>query len=253
MKDVYLTVVIPCFDEIANLKKGVLDRVNYYLKQQQYSYEVIIVDDGSKDGSIEFIRKYIKNEKNFSLIQSQHSGKAGAVTKGMLTGSGKYLLFTDMDQATPIGEIEKLLPYFDKKYEVVIGSRSTKREGAPLIRLLVSRANIILRKVVVGINDISDTQCGFKAFTRQAAQELFMKIDTLHNGFRTISGSSVTSGFDVELLYLAEKAGFKIKEVPVKWQYVETRRVNPIKDSVDGVLELVKIRLNQLRGRYDCL
>ena len=260
MKGVYLTVVIPCFDEMANLRKGVLEKVSSYLKGQKYSFEVVIVDDGSKDGSVEYIQNFIKNNPAFRLIKNTHTGKAGAVTRGMLSGSGEVLLFTDMDQATPIEELEKILPFFSKVlphgrqgYDVVIGSRSTKRQGAPLIRQFVSRANIILRKIVVGIHDISDTQCGFKAFKREVALDLFQKVDKLHNGFRTISGSSVTSGFDVELLYLAEKTGYKIKEVTVKWLYVETRRVNPVKDSIDGVMELLKIRMNQLNGRYDNL
>lgn len=250
MKDIHLSVVIPCFDEMANLQKGVLDKVSHFLKKQKYTYEVIIVDDGSKDGSVQFIKQFVKNNTHFTLIENSHSGKAGAVTTGMLKGQGKYLLFTDMDQATPIEEIDNILPFFSQGYDVVIGSRNTKREGAPPIRLFVSRANIILRKLLVGITDISDTQCGFKAFTHQAANELFTRVYRLHNGFQTISGSSVTSGFDVELLYLADRLGYRIKEVPVRWLYVETRRVNPLKDSIDGVKELLKIRLNQMKGLY---
>lgn len=253
MKGIYLSVVIPCFDEMANLQKGVLEKVSLYLHRQKYPFEVIIVDDGSRDGSVEFIENFIKREKNFRLIKNSHTGKAGAVTSGILAGRGEIRLFTDMDQATPIEEVEKILPHFEKGFDVVIGSRSTKRQGAPLIRLFVSRANIILRKMLVGIREISDTQCGFKAFKQDAAESLFSKINDLHGGFNTISGSSVTSGFDVELLYMAEKMGYKIKEVPVKWLYVETRRVNPINDSIDGVMELLKIRYNQLKGRYESI
>lgn len=247
---IHLSVIIPCFDEMANLQKGVLDKVNNYLLKQKYTFEVIIVDDGSRDGSAEFIREFSKDHKNFRLIESKHTGKAGTVTKGMLSGRGEYLLFTDMDQATPIEEVSKLHPYFHDGYDIVIGSRKTRRQGSPLIRRFISRANMVLRKVVVGLPEISDTQCGFKAFTKEAAQNLFTRINKLHNNFKTISGSSVTSGFDVELLYLAEKMGYKIKEVPVRWLYVETRRVNPVKDSVDGVLELVRIKQNALNGKY---
>lgn len=236
---------------MANLQKGVLEKVSLYLQKNHSTYEVIVVDDGSKDGSVEFLERFMKENKKFRLIKNKHRGKAGAVTAGMLDAKGDFILFTDMDQATPIEEVEKLLPYFQKGYDVVIGSRAAKREGAPFIRLFISRANIILRKAIVGINDISDTQCGFKMFSQKAAKDLFTKINTIHNNFKTITGSSVSSGFDVELLYIAEKSDYKIKEVPVKWLYVETRRVSPIKDSIDGVMELLKIKKNALSGKYN--
>lgn len=235
---------------MANLQKGVLDNVNNFLAKQKYSYEVIIVDDGSRDGSVAFIKDFLKDHREFRLIENKHTGKAGAVTTGMLAGKGKYVLFTDMDQATPIEEINKLLPFFDEGYDIVIGSRNTKREGSPMVRQVISRANMILRKIVVGLSDIADTQCGFKMFRHDVAQKLFGRVNKLHGNFKTISGSSVTSGFDVELLYIAEKMGYKIKEVPVHWLYVETRRVNPVTDSIDGVLELIRIKKNATQGKY---
>lgn len=250
MNKIFLSVVIPCYDEMANLQKGVLDKVKHFLDKKKFSYEVIVVDDGSQDGSKEFIRAFVKENTNFRLIDGNHYGKAGAVTKGILQAKGEYVLFTDMDQATPIEEINNLLPYFEQGYDVVIGSRSTIRKGSPLSRQIISRAAIILRKVIVGLPGITDTQCGFKMFTQEAAQKLFKKIDLLHNGFQTIKGSNVTSGFDVELLFLAMKQKYKIKEVPVHWLYVETRRVNPINDSIEGVLDLLRIKRNTLAGKY---
>lgn len=235
---------------MANLQKGVLDKVGTYLKKQKYSSEVIIVDDGSKDGSVEFIERFIKDHKEFRLIKNQHTGKAGAVTTGMLAGKGKYVLFTDMDQATPIEELEKVLPYLEKGSDIVIGSRNTERKGSPAIRKFISRSSIILRKAIVGLRDLSDTQCGFKIFKHDVAKDIFGKVNKLHNGFHSISGSSVTSGFDVELLYIAQKMGYTIKEVPVRWLYVETRRVNPVTDSIDGVLELLRIKKYSLQGKY---
>jgi dolichyl-phosphate beta-glucosyltransferase len=249
VKEVFLSVVIPCFDEMANLHKGVLQKVKVFLDSKKFPYEVIIVDDGSKDGSIEYIADFIKHHHEFSLIKNPHMGKAGAVTTGVLKAGGKYVLFTDMDQATPIEEVDKLLPHFDK-YDIVIGSRADRRKGAPVIRLFISKANIVLRKLIVGIPDISDTQCGFKIFKKETAKKLFTKVSKIHNGFKEISSSSVSSGFDVELLYIAEKMGYTIKEVPVKWLYVETRRVSPIKDSFDGVMDLLRIRKNILKGVY---
>lgn len=250
MQKVFLSLVIPCYDEMANLQKGVLDKVVHFLEKKKILYEIIVVDDGSKDGSQNFIEKIIKEYPKIQLITNQHLGKAGAVTKGMLQAKGEYILFTDMDQATPIEEIDRLLPFFQEGYDIAIGSRNNQRKGAPLIRLFVSRANIVLRKLIVGLSTITDTQCGFKMFRHESAQKIFSKIYNIHHGFKAISGSSVTSGFDVELLLIAEKMRYKIKEVPVTWLYVETRRVNPVKDSYQGVKELIMIKMNDVKRKY---
>ena len=234
-----------------NLRKGVLDKIDHYLSRQKYTYEVIIVDDGSDDGSSEFAEKFAGENKNFSIIKGTHSGKAGAVTRGMLEAKGEIRLFTDMDQATPIEEAEKLLPFFNKGFDVVIGSRSTSRKGSPLTRRVMSRSMIVLRKLMVGIKEIEDTQCGFKMFTEDVAKSLFKKINEFHRGFSAIHGSNVTAGFDVELLYLAYKMHYKIKEVPVEWLYVETRRVSPINDSIHGLMDLASISKNKLSGKYN--
>lgn len=251
MNKIYLSVVVPSYNEMPNLRKGVLNKIESYLSKQKYSYEVLIVDDGSDDGSIEFVEKFVKENKNFKLIKAEHSGKAGAVTKGMLEAIGEYRLFTDMDQATPIEEVEKLLPFLQEDYDIVIGSRSTSRKGSPLSRRVMSRSMIVLRKIMVGIYEIEDTQCGFKIFTENASVRLFSKINKLHNGFSQISGSNVTAGFDVELLFLANKMGYKIKEVPVEWLYVESRRVSPISDSINGLKDLAKIGVNKYSGKYN--
>lgn len=250
MSKIYLSIVIPSYDEMANLQKGVLEKVRAFLQKKKYTYEVLIVDDGSKDGSVEFAEKFAKEFPQFRLIKNSHLGKAGAVTKGMLAATGEYILFTDMDQATPIEEIDKLLPFFDKDFDIVIGSRNTARKGSPWTRLLMSRGWMLLRKVVIGL-DLSDTQCGFKMFKKEAAQKLFRKIHDVHDGFGQVHGSSVSAGFDVELLYLAQKMGYKIKEVPVKWLYVETRRVNMLKDSVEGFVDLMRMKRNDVLGKYE--
>lgn len=247
---IFLSVVIPSFDEMANLQKGVLNKVEHFLNKKNYPYEVIVVDDGSKDGSVEFVEHFIKENPKFSLIKNQHLGKAGAVTSGMLAARGEYILFTDMDQATPIEELDKLMPFFNDGYDVIIGSRASRRKGAPWTRLVMARGMMILRTLIVGIRGISDTQCGFKMFRQDVAKKIFKKISNLHRGFHAVSGSTVSAGFDVELLYLAQKMGYKIKEVPVNWLYVETRRVSPLKDSIDGFLDLLKIKINDIKGRY---
>lgn len=237
---------------MANLQKGVLEKVKNYLDKKRLSYEVIIVDDGSKDGSIEFIKKFTKENNNFHLICNPHYGKAGAVTTGMLKSIGSYVLFTDMDQATPIEELDKLLLYLNN-YDIIIGSRSSRRKGAPWTRILMAKGMIMLRSAIIGIKGIQDTQCGFKLFTHESVRILFTKIKKLHHNFHTVSGSNVAAGFDVELLYLAQTNGFKIKEVPVEWLYVETRRVNPLLDSLEGLRSLIIIKKNALSGKYDMI
>ena len=250
MNKVHLSVVIPSYNEKVNLRKGVLDKIDHYLSRQKYTWEVIIVDDGSTDGSLEFCENFAKDNKNFRIIRGEHSGKAGAVTKGISEAKGELRLFTDMDQATPIEEVEKLLPFFSKGYDIVIGSR-TSRVGSPLSRRVMSQSMIFLRKITVGISEIHDTQCGFKIFSEESAKKLFKKLSEIHEGFSTINGSNVTAGFDVELLLIASKMGYKIKEVPVEWLYVESRRVSPIKDSINGLLDLFEISSNRLTGKYN--
>lgn len=250
MERIFLSVVIPSYNELANLRKGVLDKVAHYLGKQDFTWEVLVVDDGSDDGSVEFVQGFIKDEPKFKLIKNSHLGKAGAVTSGILKGKGEWRLFCDMDQAAPIDEFSKLLPYTQKGFDVIIGSRSNVRRDSPWTRQVMAFGVIILRKLLIGLFDIKDTQCGFKMFSKKAAETIFPKAKKIHRGFQKISGSSVTAGFDIELLLLARENNFKIKEVPVDWLYVESRRVNPITDSIYGVLDLLKIKLNILNGVY---
>lgn len=249
MNNIYLSVVIPSYNELTNLHKGVLDKVNHFLEKQKYKSEVLIVDDGSTDGSIDFAEKFVKDNPSFRLIKNSHLGKAGAVTAGMLGAKGEYALFMDMDQATPIEEVDKLFPFLGN-FDIVIGSRGSKRQGDPWTRLLMARGMMVLRSLIVGVQGISDTQCGFKLFKKTVSDDLFLKLKIFHHGYKTISGSSVKAGFDVELLFLAQKLKYKIKEVPVEWLYVESRRVSPIRDSIEAVEDLLKIKINDLFGKY---
>lgn len=251
MTRVFLSVVIPSYNEMANLQKGVLYKVKSFLDKEKFAYEVIVVDDGSKDGSIDFVKKFCKENASFSLIENIHTGKAGAVAKGMLAATGDFVLFTDMDQATPIEEIDKLLPFAtDEKYDVVIGSRTMGDLGYPWTRRILHEQGILLRKIIVGLPEILDTQCGFKLFTHAAAKKTFSQLTKIHHGFSHISNSAVQYGFDVEILLIAKNNGYKIKEVPIHWLYVESRRVSPVWDSIDGLLNLFRIRKRQLQGLY---
>lgn len=246
----YLSVVIPCYNEEENLRKGVLRKVDKFLRRKDYPWEVLVVDDGSTDKSKELIKRFIKNNHKFSLIENPHQGKGAAVITGMLKAQGGHVLFSDLDQATPIEQTDKLLPWFDKSYDLVIGSRNSQRKGAPLSRLAMARGFMLLRSLLLGLKGISDTQCGFKVFRKEATDKLFKKLK-LYKETGKVEGSHVTAGFDIELLFIAKKMGFKIREVPVVWRYVETRRVNPVRDSWEGLLDLLKIKVNDLRGMYD--
>jgi len=245
----YLSIVLPAYNEEKNIRLGVLDKVSRYLEHKTYTWEVIIVDDGSTDGTGELLDDFSRTNKGFSVIHNHHMGKATTVTTGVIAAKGDIILFSDLDQATPIYEFEKMLPFLKEGYDVVIGSRNYKREGAPLLRLLMARGFMFLRAALLGLNGIVDTQCGFKAFRKDAAKNIFNSLK-LYENQHEVSGSMVTAGFDIEVIFLAKKRGLKIKEIPVEWHYVETRRVNPITDSVQGLMDIVRIRLNAWKGHY---
>lgn len=246
-----LSIVIPCYNEETNIRNGVLHVVTEYLEKQSYEKEVIIVDDGSEDESIELIEKFIDSsgKRYIKLIKNPHGGKAATVITGMLAGDGEIILFTDMDQATPLEEVEKLLPYFDQGFDIVFGSRAGERKGAPLIRRAMSRGFMILRTLILGLNGIRDTQCGFKAFKKDVAHTIFSKLK-INGQNQNVKGATVTASFDVEMLFVAKKLGYKIKEVPVEWHYVGTKRVNAIKESWRSLRDMVLLRINAINGAY---
>jgi glycosyltransferase involved in cell wall biosynthesis len=246
---VKLSVIIPAYNEEVNLEKGVLNQVSDYLSAQDYDYEVLVVDDGSTDQTVKLVNQFIKNNPKFRLIESPHGGKAVTVMTGLLEAKGEVILFTDTDQATPLSQVEHFWPKFDQGFDIVIGSRAG-RKGAPLIRQIYSLGFVIIRTLILGL-PFRDTQCGFKLFRHNVSEKIFKKVYDIHGGFKKISGSNVTSGFDVEFLYIAEKMGYRIKEVPVSWLYVESRRVNAFKDSLEGLKELFRIRNNKGKGTYD--
>lgn len=246
----YLSVVVPCYNEETNLRNGVLHVMKEYLDRQPYEKEVIIVDDGSEDKSVFLVEQFIKEHhaSYFKLIKNPHGGKAATVIKGLQSGNGDIVMFTDMDQATPLPEVEKLLPFFEQGYDIVFGSRAGERKGAPFMRKVLSTGHMILKNVILHVS-FHDTQCGFKAFRKSIIQPVLERMK-IHTRLQQVKGSMVASGFDIELLFVAQKAGYKIKEVPVEWHYVGTKRVDIIKDSYRGVRDLLILRLNDLRGLY---
>lgn len=235
-----LSLVIPAYNEEQNLSRHTIDRVINYFKSKKMDYEIIVVDDGSTDKTAVTIEKAYGHESNFRLIKKKHEGKAFSVIAGIQAAKYKYVAFSDFDLATPIEEMEKLFPYI-KDYEMVIGSRKTNRQGAPLIRKIMAKGFIIIRDLMVNLKGIRDTQCGFKLFQTAAALKTIenLKVFKVH---RETEGPSVTAGFDLEFLYTAKKLGYKIKEVPVIWYHVETKRVNFVKDTIETLVDMFRIR-----------
>lgn len=242
-----LSVVIPAYNEEKNLKKGVLDEVLDYLGKMDFGWEAIIVDDGSSDNTKELIKKFAKKNANFHLIENSHGGKANAVMTGMLSSAGDVILFTDMDQATPINQLDKFLPKFEEGFDLVIGYRHG-RKGAPIVRKLSAWGFSILRGIILGL-PFSDTQCGFKAFNKKCVLKIIPRIKG-EWGVVHFKGGAVNAGFDVEVLYLAKKYGFKIAEVEVEWKYVDTERVQVIKDALAAIYDMLRIKINDLMGKY---
>lgn len=250
MSKLYLSVVIPCYNESENLKRGVLDEVYEFLKKQKFTWEVIVSDDGSTDDSREIVKRQIKNKKGFRLVENVHGGKPSAVWGGIKNSVGEYVLFTDMDQSAPINEILNLQPFF-KDYEVVIGSRGGERENFSIVRKLGSTVFRLFRKSLM-LRGIDDTQCGFKAFRSDAAKKIFPMLQFFKKE-TVVKGWKVTS-FDVELLFLAEKSGYKIKEVPVVWKdrdVAKGKQKSYFKESKEMLMQIMRVKLNDIRGLYN--
>ncbi len=249
MKKLHLSVVIPAYNEVKNLNEGVLDQVYDYLRRQKYSWEVLLMDDGSKDKTFEVISEFAAKYKNFKAYEEPHRGKAGTVISGMLKAKGEIVLFADMDQNTPLHQIEKFFPKFEDRYDVVIGSRRG-REGYSLVRLAMAYGFMTLRKLILGL-PYEDTQCGFKAFKNEVAKEIFKRMKVYNDKTRA-EGAAVNAGFDLEILYIARRLRLKVAEVKVKWKEKGLRRgVNPIKDSFEGLRDLLRVKLNAIKGEYN--
>lgn len=250
MAKIYLSVVIPSYNEVSNLKRGVLTQVIKYLNKQDYTWEVILSDDGSSDGTLDQLQMFAKNQPNVKVLANPHRGKGPTVQSGLLAAKGEWRLFTDFDQSTPLKEIEKLFEFSDR-YPIIIGSREISgaiRDKEPLHRHVMGKGfNTLVQTLAVP--GIFDTQCGFKLFSAKAAVEVFEKL-IVYGGDQP-RHDAFTGAFDVEALFLARKLGFAIKEVPIMWQHHHTDRVSPIKDSLRMLRDILRIRVAHLQGKYN--
>lgn len=248
----YLSIVIPTYNEEKNIRKS-LARVFSYLEDKDYSYEVLLVDDGSEDRTLEIVREFFGDREELRIIENPHRGKGYTVRTGMLSAEGNYILFTDADLATPIEELDRLLIWLrDRDFEVAIASREgfgAKRIDEPFHRHLMGRVfNFLVR--LLALPGINDSQCGFKMFTKEAARDIFKRLTVYGEEAKELDRPYL-GAFDVEVLYLARKLGYEIKEIAVTWQYVETVRLNALKDSWQMFLDVVQVRINDLRGLYN--
>ena len=248
MPKIFLSVIIPAYNEEENFKKGVLQEVDDYLKKQSYTWEALVVDDGSTDKTVKLVGDFLKKKKNWRLIKNPHQGKSQTVITGLKKGKAINLLFTDFDQATPIKEVEKLLAKI-RDYDVVIGSREikgAKREKEPFYRHLMGKGfNFLVQ--ILAVKGIHDTQCGFKLLKKEVLNEILPKLKIS----KAKAAGAYTGAFDVELLFLAKKAGFGICEVPIFWKHVETTRVSPLGDSLKMFFEIIRIRIYDFLRLYD--
>ncbi len=244
-----LSVVIPSYNERKNFDRGVLDEVVSWLAKQPYTWEVILTDDGSTDGTRELLQQFADQHENVTCLLNKHGGKGPTVMAGMLSATGEYRLFSDFDQSTPIVEVRKMWPYTIEGNDIIIGSRAVqgaKRDKEPWYRHAMGKVfNLVVQ--IFALPGIQDTQCGFKMFTAEAVETLFPKLVIYKDRERR---DAFTGAFDVELLYLAKKHGYSIAEVPVLWKHNESDRVNPIKDSIRMFIDILRIRLADLMGRY---
>jgi dolichyl-phosphate beta-glucosyltransferase len=231
----FLSVVVPAFNEVNSIRRTV-EAIGSHLQSRGRTYEIIVAADGN-DGTRELVADMACTDNRISVIGSaERGGKGRGVRNGVFKATGQYIGFCDADYKTPIEEFEKLLPWHEQGYEVIIGSRRVENAQVevpqPLYRRLGSQAFGLVRNVLVGLGDIRDTQCGFKFFHRGAARAVF--------GRQRIDGYM----FDVEILYLARQLGYRIREVGVRWQDDGDSRSNLATGTWRHARDLLKIRFS---------
>ena len=240
-KSIYLSVIIPVYNEERRIE-DTLFRINDYLTTQEFSSEVVIVNDGSIDDTLKLTKETLEKTSltNQVLSREINRGKGYSVREGVLQANGEFILFSDADLSTPIEELEQLIPWIEKNYDIVIGSRGLKDSDIQIHQSwLRETSGKIYNALVQGliIRGIKDTQCGFKLFKRIAAFDVFKR--------QRIEGFS----FDVEILFIAKRLGYKIKEVPIVWRDSRPSKVRMPVESFKMLWELIKIRMTDIVKR----
>lgn len=236
----FLSIIIPAHNE-ANRLPRTLEQVFSFLKKQTYTSEVVVVENGSSDGTLELAAQFIKDHSDLVVIQEHNKGKGNAVRRGMLAARGEYRFICDADLSMPIEDLEKFLPPVLDGFDIAIGSREAPgaiRYNEPPYRHIGGRAiNLAIRTLILpGLND---TQCGFKCFRAETSESLFR--------LQTLTGWS----FDIELLYLARRKKLRIHEVPIHWYFDPESKVNAVRDALHMIGDIFRIHLNAMHGVYD--
>jgi glycosyltransferase involved in cell wall biosynthesis len=254
MSEPFLTIVIPAYNK-AQQMPNTLDTVVAYLRKQEYSAEILLVDDGSSDRTRQVVRAYANQHDappEITLIENRHRGKAYAVRSGMLNARSKYVLFIDADLNTPISEVGKMVGSLEAGHDIAIGTREgigASRKNEPYLRHLAGRTFNLIVRLASGL-EFQDTQCGFKGFRREVAHDLFSRVQLYGADAKLLKGRAIT-GFDVEVLYLAVQAGYRIDEIPVRWHYRSGRRATLLLDSPRMLRDVLRVRWKAMRGDYD--
>jgi len=235
----FLSVIIPAYNE-ENRLPGTLEQVFHFLEKQPFTSEVIIVENGSMDKTLEVAQEFTETHQTFRVIQSER-GKGAAVQRGMLEAQGGYLFMCDADLSMPVEEIAKFIPPAPEDFDVAIASREAKgavRYNEPPYRHFGGRGiNFIIQLLILpGLND---TQCGFKCFRAEVAKDIFQK-QTLHGW-----------SFDIELLHIARRRGYRVREIPIHWYHFADSKVSALRDAVHMIRDIFRIRVNTWRGMYD--
>lgn len=230
---IFLSIVIPAYNEEKRIAQTIA-RIRAYLAQQDYLSEIIVVDDGSTDETLEEAAEALKGiERTQILSRRRNLGKGFSVKEGVLASKGQHILFSDADLSTPIEELDKFLPWLEEGFDVLIGSRALPDSDIQVRQSYLRESmgkmfNVFVQLLVV--KGIKDTQCGFKIFRREAAMDIFPRVKT-----RSFS-------FDVEVLFLSRKLGYRIKEIPVIWRNSPQSKVKIISSSLRMFLDLWRIR-----------
>ncbi len=235
-----LSIIIPAHNEESRLPRS-LEQVFAFLENESYASEVVVVENGSTDRTREVAQDFASRHPDLRVLHEAGRGKGLAVRRGMLEARGQYRFMCDADLSMPADEVSKFLPPALSGFDLAIGSREVRgavRYDEPAYRHLGGRLiNLMIRLLI--LPDLQDTQCGFKCFRAEAAESLFRR--------QVMDGWS----FDVEVLYLAERLGYKIAEVPIDWYYRPESKVSAVRDAFRMMSDIFQIRLNMRNGRYD--